>query len=111
MIDFFQPTHPFGAQTLRLVAEAQQGGGDVFDIARLCRGLEPGDKEGWEKAWLAPEDRGRDPREKRGISAFSHARNSRHFEGEQLPDRVSRRPSQPRRDSASFPEYFYRIIT
>ena len=53
MIDFFQPTHPFGAQTLRLIAEAQQGGGDVFDIARLCRGLEPGDKEGWEKAWLA----------------------------------------------------------
>ena len=53
MIDFFQPTHPFGAQTLRLVAEAQQGGGDVFDIARLCRRLEPGDKEGWEHAWLA----------------------------------------------------------
>lgn len=53
MIDFFQPTHPFGAQTLRLVAEAQQGGGDVFDIARLCRRLEPGDKEGWEQAWLA----------------------------------------------------------
>ena len=53
MIDFFQPTHPFATQTLRLVAEAQQGGGDVFDIARLCRGIEPGDTEGWERAWLA----------------------------------------------------------
>ena len=52
MIDFFSPTGPFESQTLRLVAEAQQGGGDVFDIARLCRTLEPGDKEGWERAWL-----------------------------------------------------------
>ena len=52
MIDFFQPTHPFGSQTLRLVAEAQQGGGDVFEIARLCRDLEPGNKAGWEQAWL-----------------------------------------------------------
>ena len=52
MFDFFQPTHPFGAQVLRLVAEAQQGGGDVFDIARLARTIEPGDKAGWEKAWL-----------------------------------------------------------
>lgn len=52
MFDFFQPTHPFGSQTLRLVAEAQQGGGDVFDIARTCRGIEPGNKEAWETAWL-----------------------------------------------------------
>lgn len=52
MFDFFEPTHPFGSQTLRLVAEAQQGGGDVFDIARTCRSIEPGDKEGWERAWL-----------------------------------------------------------
>jgi len=52
MLDFFQPTGPFESQTLRLVAEAQQGGGDVFDIARLCRNLKPGDKEGWERAWL-----------------------------------------------------------
>jgi len=36
MFDFFTPTHPFGGQTLRLVAQAQQGGGDVFDIARTC---------------------------------------------------------------------------
>jgi dienelactone hydrolase len=53
MLDFFQPTHNFGFQALRLVAEAQHGGGDVFEIARLCDGLEPDDKIGWERAWLA----------------------------------------------------------
>lgn len=52
MFDFLQPTHPFGSQTLRLVAEAQHGGGDVFDIDRVCRGIEPGDTAGWEAAWL-----------------------------------------------------------
>jgi len=52
MFDFFTPNHPFGGQTLRLVAQAQQGGGDVFDIARTCSKIEPGDKEGWEQAWL-----------------------------------------------------------
>jgi dienelactone hydrolase len=53
MLDFFNPTHPFESQVLRLVAEAQQGGGDVFDIARLCRTVERDDKTGWERAWLA----------------------------------------------------------
>lgn len=53
MINFFQPTNSFAAQILRLVAEAQQGGGDLFDIARLCENLEPGDAEAWERAWLA----------------------------------------------------------
>ncbi len=53
MLDFFEPTSPFEFQILRLVAEAQQGGGDVFDIARLCRNLRAGDKEGWERAWLS----------------------------------------------------------
>jgi len=52
MIDFFRPTHNFGFQVLRLVAEAQHGGGDVFDIARLCRDLELDDKDGWERGWL-----------------------------------------------------------
>src|ERR671923_1157270 len=52
MFDFFFPTHPFGGQTLRLVAQAQQGGGDVFDIARTCAAIEPGDKVGWEQEWL-----------------------------------------------------------
>ncbi|HXG50958.1 MAG TPA: alpha/beta hydrolase [candidate division Zixibacteria bacterium] len=53
MFDFFTPTHPFGGQTLRLVAQAQQGGGDVFEIARTVARIEPGDKEGWEREWLA----------------------------------------------------------
>ena len=52
MIDFFQPGDPFGAQTMRLVAEAQQGGGDVFDIARVCRRIVPGDLESWDGEWL-----------------------------------------------------------
>ena len=56
MIDFFKPTHNFGFQVLRLVAEAQHGGGDVFDIARLCAGLELDDKA---RTWLA--NRGYDP--------------------------------------------------
>ena len=53
MFDFFTPSHPFGGQTLRLVAQAQQGGGDVFDIARTCNRIAPGDKDGWEREWLA----------------------------------------------------------
>ncbi|NQU70876.1 MAG: hypothetical protein HQ514_10015, partial [Rhodospirillales bacterium] len=57
MFDFFQPTHPFGGQTLRLVAESQQGGGDVFDIARTCRDIEEGDKEGWERSWISLAER------------------------------------------------------
>jgi dienelactone hydrolase len=52
MFDFFTPNHPFGGQTLRLVAQAQQGGGDVFAIARTCAKIEPGDKDGWEQAWF-----------------------------------------------------------
>lgn len=53
MFDFFFPSHPFGGQTLRLVAQSQQGGGDVFDIARTCARIEQGDKAGWEREWLA----------------------------------------------------------
>lgn len=52
MIDFIKPTHPWGFHVLRLAAEAQQGGGDLFDIARLCERLEPGDLAGWERGWL-----------------------------------------------------------
>ena len=48
MIDFFQPTDPFAGQTQRLVAEAQHGGGDVFEIARTCRVITPGDMASWE---------------------------------------------------------------
>jgi dipeptidyl aminopeptidase/acylaminoacyl peptidase len=35
-----------------LVAQAQEGGGDIFDIARTCAKIEPGDKAGWEQSWL-----------------------------------------------------------
>jgi dienelactone hydrolase len=52
MLNFLKPDHPWGFQVLRLVAEAQQGGGDLFDIARLCERLEPDDRAGWERAWL-----------------------------------------------------------
>ncbi len=51
MFDFFFPGESFGSQTLRLVAEAGEGGGDVFEIARVCRDIEAGDREGWERAW------------------------------------------------------------
>jgi hypothetical protein len=53
MFDFLFPNHPFGGHTLRLVAQAQQGGGDVFDIARAMKNVEAGDKGAWEREWLA----------------------------------------------------------
>src|ERR1051325_10506104 len=52
MFDFLFPNHPFGGHTLRLVAQAQQGGGEVFDIARAMKNVEAGDRDGWERAWL-----------------------------------------------------------
>jgi len=57
VFDFLFPSHAFGSQTLRLVAEAQQGGGDVFDIARCCREIEEGDTDSWERAWVALAER------------------------------------------------------
>jgi len=53
MFDFLFPNHPFGGHTLRLVAQAQQGGADVFDIARAMKNVEAGDKDAWEREWLA----------------------------------------------------------
>lgn len=52
MFDFLFPNHPFGGHTLRLVAQAQQGGGDVFDIARAMKSVAAGDKDAWERSWL-----------------------------------------------------------
>jgi hypothetical protein len=52
MFDFLFPTHPFGGHTLRLAAQAQQGGADLFDIARAMRSVDAGDKIAWETAWL-----------------------------------------------------------
>ena len=57
MFDFLFPNHPFGGHTLRLVAQAQQGGADVFDIARAMKNVEPGDKDAWEREWLALADK------------------------------------------------------
>ena len=53
MFDFFSPAHSFGRHVQRLVAQAQEGGGDVFDIARTCSRIELGDKDAWEREWLA----------------------------------------------------------
>ena len=77
MIDFFFPTNVMGSQTLRLVAEAQQGGGDAFDIARLCRGLNPDDRKGWERAWL--DLARRTEAEARDALAAGHARTAMQF--------------------------------
>ena len=67
MFDFFTPNHPFGGQTLRLVAQAQQGGGDVFDIARTCESnpatkrVGNGNGSNWRKRPKPKQDR-RQPR-------------------------------------------------
>jgi dipeptidyl aminopeptidase/acylaminoacyl peptidase len=52
MFDFLFPNHPFGGHTLRLAAQAQQGGADIFDIARAMKNVDAGDKEAWARAWL-----------------------------------------------------------
>ena len=51
MIEFFEPQEIMGAQTLRLAAESQNGGGDIFEIAATVKRIEPGDTEGWEREW------------------------------------------------------------
>lgn len=53
MIDFFEPTEPYGAQAARLVAETQYGAADVFEVGALCATLSPGDAAGWQKGWTA----------------------------------------------------------
>ena len=52
MIDFFFPTEGMGSQTLRTVAEAAFGGGDVFEISRVLKDIKPGDKDAFEQAWI-----------------------------------------------------------
>ncbi len=81
MIDFFEPTDPFAGQTQRLVAESQQGGGDVFEIARACRAITPGDTASWENAWLDLAERTeaqakeslRDGYERTAMNGYFHA--------------------------------------
>ncbi len=53
MIDFIRPGHPFEGQTQRLIAEAINGGGDVFEIGRTSRKIEIGDTATWQKEWHA----------------------------------------------------------
>jgi len=52
MFDFLMPTDSFGRHVQRLAAQAQEGGGDLFDMARACSRIEPGDKQAWERVWL-----------------------------------------------------------
>lgn len=52
MIDYFRPTSPYAAQTQRLVARAQFGAADAFEIAAVAARLEPNDLDGWIKAWM-----------------------------------------------------------
>ena len=53
MIDFVRPAHPFEGQTQRLAAEAINGGGDVFEIARTSRNIDIGDTDAWQREWHA----------------------------------------------------------
>ena len=79
MFDFLFPNHPFGGHTLRLVAQAQQGGGDVFDIARAMKNVEAGDKAAWERAWLELARKPRRERNKRLQRAVSAQRGNIFF--------------------------------
>ena len=77
MLDFVNPSHPSEFAVLRLVAEAQEGGGDCFDIGRLCKTLEPGDMVGWEKGWLELAER-TEAKAKREL-ASGHKRTAMQF--------------------------------
>ncbi len=77
MFDFLFPNHPFGGHTLRLVAQAQQGGGDIFDIARAMKTVEAGDKDAWEHAWLALAERTES--QAKAALAANHRRTARQF--------------------------------
>jgi dipeptidyl aminopeptidase/acylaminoacyl peptidase len=77
MFDFLFPNHPFGVHTLRLVAQAQQGGADVFEISRAMRNVEAGDKDSWERAWLRLAEK-TEQRAKDALAA-GHPRTARQF--------------------------------
>src|SRR6185436_1411443 len=77
MFVFLFHNHPFGGHTLRLVAQAQQGGGDVFDIARAMKNVEPGDKAAWERAWLELAEK-TEARAKQALAA-GHQRTARQY--------------------------------
>jgi dipeptidyl aminopeptidase/acylaminoacyl peptidase len=77
MFDFLFPHHPFGGHTLRLVAQAQQGGADVFDIARAMKDVEAGDNGAWERAWLSLAEK-TEARAKEAL-ASGHARTAKQY--------------------------------
>jgi hypothetical protein len=77
MLDFINPSHPSEFAVLRLVAEAQEGGGDVFDIGRLCKNLVRGDNVAWEQAWLGLAE-GTEAKAKRELE-LGHRRTARQF--------------------------------
>lgn len=51
MIDFFRPTERYGIQTQRLVARAQFGAADIFEIASLTQRLNADDLDAWKAGW------------------------------------------------------------
>ena len=74
MIDFLFPTEGMGSQTLRTAAEAAYGGGDIFEISRVLRDIQPGDKDGFEQAWI---DKAEDTEERaKKAEAAGHTRTA-----------------------------------
>jgi pimeloyl-ACP methyl ester carboxylesterase len=53
MIDFFHPTERYSHQTQRLVARAQYGAADIFEIAGLVETLTTDDLKSWKAGWMA----------------------------------------------------------
>lgn len=51
MLDFFHPSEPFSGQTQRLVARAQYGAADIFEIAEFADKVVVGDVASWNKTW------------------------------------------------------------
>ena len=100
MFDFLFPNHPFGGHTLRLVAQAQQGGGDVFDIARAMKNVEAGRQSGVGARLVGT------GRENRGASEASACRGSSahseaiFFSRKQLLSNVRRAADDRRRTEA-----------
>lgn len=51
MIEFFNPTNRYEHQTQRLVARAQYGAADIFEIAQVAELLNADELEPWRAAW------------------------------------------------------------
>jgi len=70
MIDFFNPTEPYSAQTQRFVARAQNGAGDIFEIGSLAATVDVGDVVAWKREWTALGERAE--REARAAETAGH---------------------------------------